>query len=184
MRGVVLAAALLSSACWTGAEAPVAEPAPAPTAPAKPAIDLRVVLERTPCLGTCPSYVVTIFGDGRVQWDGDHYVVAVGRRYGHVTHGQLDELNKRIERARFFELNDYGELPAKPECTTTGSTTSCTFGASVSICTDTPHAIITVIRAGTSHQVDDDHCSERPELDALEHYIDRIANSETWIGQP
>lgn len=182
MRCVVLAAALLSGACWTGAEPSAAEP----TVTGKPAaqrepLRLRVKLERTGCLGTCPAYSVSIAGDGRVDWVGHANVAAVGRRQGRVTRAELEELVKRLDRARFFERNEYGALPAKQECTTVGNTTQCSFSASVSICTDTSHAIISASRGLRTHTIDNDHCTERPELDALEDYIDRIANTDAWI---
>lgn len=181
MRGVVLVAAL-SVGCWTGSEPPPVAPAtPAPTRAQQP-LHLRVQLERTPCLGTCPAYTVTIAGDGRVTWTGRSNVLAIGARQGRVPRHALEQLSRLIDRARFFERNQYGELPQKPECTTTGTTTTCSFSASVSICTDSPHAIVRVRRDGRTHAVDNDHCSDRPELDALEDYIDRIANTDTWIG--
>ena len=50
--------ALLLTACWTGSASP----------PPTPAVESRfeITLERTPCLGTCPVYRVSIDGDGRV----------------------------------------------------------------------------------------------------------------------
>ena len=185
MWRVVLVAALLSSGCWTGADPAVAPPtsAPKPAASAEP-LKLRVKLERTQCLGSCPAYVVTISGDGRVEWIGNANVAAPGRRQGRVARADLDELARRIARAKFFERNEYGELPAKPECTTVAGTTSCTFSAAVSICSDSSHSIVTVRHDLRTHTIDNDHCSERPELDALEDYIDRIANTDAWISPP
>ena len=33
------------------------------------------------------------------------------------------------------------------------------------------------------NKVDNDHCKDRPELEELEHYIDKIANTAAWIGE-
>jgi hypothetical protein len=181
MRGVVLVAALFVGGCWTGTDAPAPVTPPTRT-PAPQPLHLRVQLERTPCLGACPAYTVTIAGDGRVTWSGRSNVLAIGSRQGRVTHRELEQLSRLIDRARFFERNEYGNLPAKPECTTTGTTTTCSFSAAVSICTDSPHAIVRVRRDGRTHAIDNDHCTARPELDALEDYIDRIANTDAWIG--
>jgi hypothetical protein len=181
MHRVVLVAALFIG-CWTGTDTPVVEPTPVTKASAREPLRLRVKLERTQCLEGCPAYTVAISGDGRVEWIGHSNVVATGRRQGRVTRAELEELTRRLERARFFERNEYGELPRKEECTTAGNTTTCTFSASVSICTDTSHAIITASRGLRTHTVDNDHCSERPELEPLEDYIDRIANTDAWIG--
>lgn len=184
MWRVVLVAAL-ASGCWTGAEAPAIEPGSV----ARPARDeaplrLRIALERTACLGACPTYSVAIAGDGRVEWIGKDNVAAPGRRQGRVTRAELEELSRRLDRAQFFERNEYGELPVKPECTTVNGTTSCSFSASLAVCSDTSHAIVTASRELRTHTVDNDHCIERAELDALEGYIDRIANTDAWISHP
>jgi hypothetical protein len=181
MHRVVLVAALCTG-CWTGADTQAIAPTPPSKAPPREPLRLRVKLERTPCLGTCPAYTVAIAGDGRVDWVGHSNVVATGRRQGRVTRTELTELARRLDRARFFERDEYGELPRKEECTTSGNTTTCTFSASVSICSDTSHSIITASRGLRTHTIDNDHCSERPELESLEDYIDRIANTDAWIG--
>jgi hypothetical protein len=183
MRGVVLATAFVVGACWTGADTPVTEPAAIARRAEPPPARLRVRLERTPCFGFCPTYTVVIHGDGRVDWAGRTNVHAIGHRRGRVSRDEIAELSRMLDRARFFERNEYGELPAQPECTTTGSTTSCSFGTSVSICSDTSHAIISVNRGMQTHTVDNDHCAEQPELEAVEDFIDRIANTGAWIGQ-
>ncbi|HEY5944128.1 MAG TPA: DUF6438 domain-containing protein [Kofleriaceae bacterium] len=178
-----LAAALLLSACWTGADPPAIEPATPAKRPAPEPLNLRIRLERTACFGTCPAYTVSVQGDGRVEWIGHSSVATLGRQQGHVTRGQLEELSRRLDRVRFFERDEYGELPKKPECTTVGSTTQCSFGTSVTICSDTSHTIISAWRGSRTHRIDNDHCNDRPELDALEDYIDRITNTEAWIGR-
>jgi hypothetical protein len=183
MARVLLAAALLFGACWTGTDGvPVESPPAAKAAPGEP-LKLRVKLERTGCFGNCPAYSVLIDGSGKIEWIGHANVTAMGRREGHVSRFELDELSRRVDRARFFERDEYGELVRKPECQTVGSSTTCSFSAAVSICSDTSHAIISVVRGIRRHRIDNDHCNERPELDALEEYIDRIANTEEWIGQ-
>lgn len=182
MKGVVLAAALVVCACWTGPDTPVNPPAPPAPPPPREPLALRVTLERTPCFGSCPAYTVVISGDGRVDWLGRANVLAQGRRQGRVTAAELAELSRRLDRARFFERNEYGDLPQKPACNTVGTTTTCSFGTSVSICSDTSHAILTVHRDKRTHTIENDHCSDRPELDAIEDCIDRIADTEVWIG--
>jgi hypothetical protein len=180
MRGVLLAGALCIGACWTGADPQAAEPSAPPTTAGEP-IKLRVKLERTMCFGTCPAYTVAIDGAGRVEWNGTAHVVAMGRRTGRVTRRELEELSKRLDRAQFFDRNEYGEFPQEMECTTTGTSTSCSFGTSVTICSDTSHTILSVSRESRVHKIDNDHCKDTPELDELEDYIDRIAHTRAWI---
>ncbi len=182
MLRVLLAGALLLGACWTGDGGVAAEAPIAPKPPSREPLKLRVKLERTGCFGNCPAYQVAIDGSGRVDWIGHGNVLAMGRRTGKVSRANLDELVRRLEVARFFERDEYGELPLKPECQTVGSTTTCAFAASVSICSDTSHAIITAVQGTRRNHVDNDHCNDRPELEGLEQFIDRITNSEAWIG--
>ena len=183
MLRVLLAAAVVTGACWTGSGTPAVDTATAPKSIEHEPIKLRVKLERTGCFGNCPSYSVVIDGNGRVEWIGHQNVMATGRREGTVSRADLEELSRHIDRARFFERDEYGELPQKAECQTIGGTTTCAFGTSVSICSDTSHAIISVLRGVRRHQIDNDHCNDRPELDALEEYIDQIANTGAWIEQ-
>lgn len=183
MRGVVLATALVVGACWTGSDAPVAEPAVVAKRAAPRPVRLRVELERTACFGFCPTYTVVIHGDGRVDWAGRANVLAVGHRRGRVSGAELEELSRLLDRVRFFERDEVGELPTRPECTTTGSTTTCSFATSASICSDTSHTIVSVTRGMQTHTIDNDNCNELPELEVLEDFIDRIANTGAWIGQ-
>jgi hypothetical protein len=182
MRSFVLVAALYVGACWTGSTQTVEDPnGVPPPAPAGEPMKLRVKLERTACFGTCPTYTLIIGGSGAVEWNGTSNVAAPGHRSGRVQKRDLEELSRRLDRARFFERDQFGELPKEPECTRTGNSTSCSFSTSVSICSDTSHTIITVVRDGEAHKIDNDHCNETPELDELEEYIDRVAHTSAWI---
>lgn len=46
-------------------------------------------VERHGCLGTCWDYTVEIYSDGRVVWDGHHYVARRGRAEAHVDPGSV-----------------------------------------------------------------------------------------------
>ena len=157
--------ALLLCACWTGPD-PASAPQ-VPQAPRRPA--LRVTMERTPCLGTCPAYKVEVEGDGTVR-------VRTGgtTRLSRVSTARVRELERKIDDVGFFELDDQGHVPAQMQCLQNGSTTTCTIH-SISFCSDTSHAIITVKRGTRTHTVDDAHCSDDRELLGLEDDIDALA---------
>ena len=115
MLRVLLAAALLTSACWTGADSRAVESTTATKPAEREPVNLRVKLERTGCFGNCPSYSVVIDGSGRVDWIGHQNVMATGRRQGSVTRGELEELSRHVdrvlhelpkERLRIGELRD------------------------------------------------------------------------------
>ena len=39
-----------------------------------------ITLERTTCFGVCPVYTLTIYGDGRVVYEGTRFVRTEGER--------------------------------------------------------------------------------------------------------
>ena len=175
-----IALALLA-ACWTGPEQ--TPPAvPENHAPQQPALQLDVKLERTECLGTCPSYVVEIHGDGSVVWTGRSNVAVIGMQRGHIDRRRLEQLARSIDLAGFFALDENGHAPAKNACVASNGSMSCTF-SSIVVCSDTSHAVITVRRGSEVHTVDDAHCAHEYLLVELEGLIDRAAGTDTWIGR-
>lgn len=163
MKAAVLA--VVVAGCWTGPD-PVMAPQPV-QAPRRPA--LRVTMERTPCLGTCPTYKVEIEGDGTVRIHADG-----GTRLAHISPTRVRDLEHHLDEVHFFELDDQGHVPAQVQCLQNGSTTTCTIH-SISFCSDTSHAIITVKRGTRVHTVDDAHCSDDRQLLGLEDEIDALA---------
>lgn len=165
MGAVLAVLILIVGGCWTGPDPASAPQVPQP--PRHPA--LRVTMERTPCLGMCQVYKVEIEGDGTMR-------VHVGgsTRVSRVSRARLRELERKIDEVGFFELDDQGHVPAQMQCLQNGSTTTCTVH-SISFCSDTSHAIITVKRGTRVHTVDDAHCSDDHELLGLEDAIDAIA---------
>ena len=160
--------AVLAGCGMTHAPTAVEEPRATPAAE-----QLVVTLQRTICFGHCPAYVVTIDGDGVVRWTGTTDVAAKGERRGIVSRDQLAQLSAAIDRARFFELDPYGHLP----CTEPNGLCSDT------ICSDGSDSIVTVRRAGIVHRIDNAHCEPSP-ADALEDLIDKLADTDRWVGHP
>lgn len=160
--------ALLLCACWTGPDP--AETLPAPS-PARRSADLVVTMERTACLGSCPTYTVEIRGDGTFTVKN-----ADATTRGRTSRSRVQQLAHAIESAHFFELDEDGHPPAQAQCVTSGNTTTCSI-RSFTLCTDTSHAIITVKRNGRTHTVDDAHCSDDHWLTELEEMIDAVAGT-------
>jgi hypothetical protein len=168
--------ALALAACWTGADAPPPPAAPNRPPPPVAPIDLDISLERTACFGSCPSYTVTISGEGVVTWHGVANVRELGMRRAKLARGYIEALANAIDRARFFDLDESGNDPGT--CTQNGNLTSCSF--SVRTCSDTSHAIVVVRRGGRVHRIDDPRCAEGSMLARLEVLIDRVAGVERW----
>ena len=173
------AALVLLAGCWTGGSAPPPEPA-APAAQVPSAFE--ITMERTACFGACPAYRVSIDGDGRVRWTGIEHVVAVGERRATVPRKRVAELERALQQVRFFERDERGNIEAPVECVRTGNTTSCSFSATTTICSDGTSAIVTVRKAHRTHKVRNDHC-DPSDLDGLEGLIDDIARTSAWIGE-
>jgi len=181
MRAFVLVAL---AGCWTSPPPPPATPMNAvPASLTVGPMRFGITLERTACLGDCPVYKVTIHGNGKVDWEGVQNVAAIGRLDGKsvVPRSQLEKLARQVDNARFFDRNQFGELEQEPVCTTTGSTTTCSFSAH--FCSDTTHAKITVSRNGRTKLIDNDHCDTKPGIDELEDTVDQLAGSGELIGR-
>jgi len=172
-----LAWLLALAACWTG---DLPTPVPVTPAPARPLPGpFQITLERTACFGMCPTYEVSISGNGIVAWHGEANVAAVGDRGGRVSRARVDALIAKIDEIKFFDYDEYGQKVDPPVCTTTGNATTCSL-RSFTICSDTSHVVITVRLRGVEHRVDDPRCGES-KIDELGKLIDHFANTERWI---
>lgn len=67
---------------------------------------LRITLQRTGCFGFCPSYKLTIYGDGRVVYHGDGFVEYCGEYRGHVSPDAVRQLVDLFKDADYFNLLD------------------------------------------------------------------------------
>ncbi len=81
------------AATTTSASAPVQGP-------------VTITLERTPCFGFCPSYLVTLREDGTVTYEGRDHVKVTGRQTWKVDPAAVRALAQQMQDAGFFELQD------------------------------------------------------------------------------
>lgn len=131
--------------------------------------DATITLERRGCFGTCPSYKVTIHGDGRVTYAGDQHVKVTGDQEGRIEPAAFKALINEFAHANFLSIpHQYGQV----DC-------SCKRR-----CTDMPTAVTGLVVGGTRHHVEHYYgcgCAPR-ELFDLESAIDKAAHSEQWTG--
>jgi hypothetical protein len=81
-----------------------------PATLAGPLDDSTVIsLQRGPCFGNCPEYTVTVWGSGRVEFDGRRFVCAKGR---HTAHASPNEVRALVETMLEF---GYLDLYWKPK---------------------------------------------------------------------
>ena len=62
-----------------------------------------IELSRTACLGACPSYVVRLYGDGRIVWNGERYVAVPGKVEGTIDASTVAALFEQA-REKFWSL--------------------------------------------------------------------------------
>jgi hypothetical protein len=160
---------LAGTACLAVACAPAPQPSadaasrPVPTAPES------VTLERGPCFGTCPVYVVTLGRDGSVRFEGRRFVADTGISTGTVPPARVDSLFPELQSAGYFEFAD-------------------SYRSGDAVCrryaTDLPTVITEVRLDGRVKRIEHDRgCAEAPAvLSQLENRIDDVAGVARWVG--
>ena len=67
-----------------------------------------ITMRRTMCFGTCPDYKVTIYGDGRVVYEGYNYVGVKGTRTSQIPPEEVRDLvNEMTGKGYFFLFSIY-----------------------------------------------------------------------------
>ena len=150
MRTVSFLAAFFLASAFVRAESPIT----------------KIVLERTPCFGTCPVYTLTVHSSGVVEFAGTNHVKTKGAQTGRISAANFAKLAKKIEEIDFFGLRDRydGKNPD-------GS------GSSV---TDLPTRKTTVTRGDETKTVAN-YFRGPPGLTELELLIDELAKSAQWV---
>jgi hypothetical protein len=115
-----------------------------------------IKLERSACFGTCPVYSVTIFSDGRVQYEGKEFVKEKGARTGAISAREFSELATKVERIGFLKLQAAYRAPV----------------------TDLPTTTVTVTRGRESKSVED-YFGAPQGLHDLEALIERTV--KPWV---
>src|SRR4051812_33607163 len=101
-----------SAAAPTTTSHPIANHGSADPANASP--QLEVSLERTPCMGQCPTYKVTIARDGTVTFAG---TPPEGKTpVAWVKPADLTAIAAKVDAVRFFAYGPDGYIPKEPVC--------------------------------------------------------------------
>jgi uncharacterized protein DUF6438 len=128
----------------------------------------KIVLERTPCFGTCPVYTLSVLSSGEVEFAGTNHVKAKGIQTGRISPEDFARLVKKIDEIDFFNLRSRydGKNPD-------GSGTTVT---------DLPTKKTSVTRGGETKTVEN-YFRGPPGLSELENLIDELAKSAKWIRE-
>ena len=154
-------------------------PDPRSRFPDAPLRDVRIVLERTPCYGSCPAYRVEISGDGTVLftsewWDAEKVdamrtggnvtgVLAGGPHRDRIPPARVAALVQRFREAHFFGLDRSYRAQI---------TDSATYALSLRI-------------GSAAKGVEDyvgDHIGMPASVTALENAVDAAAGTDRWIN--
>lgn len=119
----------------------------------------KIQLVRHGCLGTCPQYSVTAYGNGRVIYEGREEVRVKGRARGKLSQKAVDDLMLKINEMDFF---GYQPRPG----------TGCV--------TDGPTANITVSEPGRQRTIED-YCLLGNQIKQLENAIDSVVHIQRWV---
>jgi hypothetical protein len=127
-----------------------------------------ITLERTSCFGPCPTYKVTIHGDGTVEYEGFTNVRVVGKATSRIRSRVVDELRAEFERIGFWGLRkEY---------------TSIDFGDGTGLMvSDRPTAITSFSSGGRTKTVSD-YLGAPQALRDLEKRIDAEAGTKRWVA--
>ncbi len=134
-----------------------------------------VMLQRTVCYGTCPSYSVQIFSDGKVIYYGGQFVKVQGKRTYSVPVDSVKSLFRFVVKINFFSLQN--EYTSKLEIHTRPDGIKDTV---VRFVTDAPNKFITIQSRDLTKTIKDYYAGPR-ELEELEQIIDRIAQTSVLI---
>jgi hypothetical protein len=74
--------------------------------PVKGATEPVLVVQRTPCHGTCPTYKAAIYADGRVEYEGERFVNRVGKHTLRLPVATVNQMLAEAKRVNFNSFRD------------------------------------------------------------------------------
>ncbi|MCB0400555.1 MAG: hypothetical protein KDD41_00580 [Flavobacteriales bacterium] len=79
---------------------------------------LFITMERTPCLGRCPSYKISIFNTGKILYEGYDFVEHQGTFQGQLSPVQLNDIRAKMDEIKIFALQNKYDSPITdiPSC--------------------------------------------------------------------
>jgi hypothetical protein len=129
-----------------------------------PPQDVIITLERTMCFGFCPVYRLSIYGNGKVVYEGRYYVRVEGARTTYIPKRKVRELVAEFERIGFYDFDDQYTIPA----------------------TDFPSVLVSIDLEGRSKTIDmyGAEAIAPEEIANLIKQIEEAVNVARWVGKP
>jgi (2Fe-2S) ferredoxin len=120
-----------------------------------------ITLTRSRCFGVCPTYNVTIYGNGTVLYEGIANVNSIGIQRSNISENQVRQLISEFKKIDYFSLNET-DIASHVVYDAPLFTTSLSING----------------RIKTIHHYE---TADPPVLTDLENKIDEIVNSSQWI---
>lgn len=172
-RALFAGAAMMVAACQSSSAGRTADSTSDDGAPNAGAEEARsrvsaVRLERQPCFGSCPVYVVDVDSTGRVRFEGRAHVRAMGPATGDIAKDAFRGLSERLVASGVLSLDSSYVAGAA----------GCGLYA-----TDLPVVILSLVVDGATKRVVHDYgCSGAPDaLRGLHRMVDSVANTSRWL---
>lgn len=144
-----------------------------PSSEARPGVAF-IALERSGCFGSCPSYVLTVFEDGVVRFEGRDFVKRRGIFLSRAPSSAVHALFAKVEAIGFWDMpNDFS---GTREVVRDGQTVLELAP------TDHPSRFVTVEMGGRKKTIRD-YWNAPASLRDLEKSIDRVGDAEKWVGR-
>jgi hypothetical protein len=133
-----------------------------------------ISLERTGCKTECPEYKVSIFADGKVEFEGKASVKALGIRKGRIGQKEMAKFLNEVCVSGYFDLKPrYLGRPIISHLNDEWLIEQETVSDA--------SAVITEITVGSLHQRVENYGTGPAWLTEIEKKIDRLATSSKWI---
>lgn len=125
---------------------------------------VSITLEREPCFGTCPSYTLTIYEDGTVEYNGISSVEVEGPQTSQIDPETVQALVEGFADAGYFEWEDRYDTM---------------------LVTDLPYVTSSVTRDGVTKEIFRyaGDANAPADLAYLETWVDKVVNVEQWTGK-
>lgn len=121
--------------------------------------DFAVLMERTPCFGSCPAYNIQIDPDGKMTYTGVRHTERQGVWERQLSSDELNLLWQEVNRTGFMELKEVYDDP---------------------YLADAPSIYLTVTASGKTHKVQD-RIGAPETMKQLEAYLDTLMTQPGFV---
>ncbi len=119
---------------------------------------LVVYLQRTACFGVCPIYVLSIYENGTVIYEGEKFVDKEGKFRAMITKEAIQKIQEKALSIDYFKMNEVYDNPNV---------------------TDLP-STITALQQDLDFKVVVNRYEAPQPLNSLESYIDELVENLNW----